>query len=995
MSVPMKDGTGAIRFIDGPLAGQTLALNKPQLTLGREPGNDITVNDPAVSRQHARLVQGPNGWVIEKINPQNTVQVNGRDVTQSPLRNGDMVAIGPVNFQFMEQASMSAVAAGSQQGSVVIGAPPQPSLTPPPPYAAGSMPTYGGSAPHEPGGFGSGSAPQAMPGSPNAPSIPPGMPSLQVIIHEGRNEGRNRYPLNKPVITIGRDPSNDIVIPAGVVSRHHAEIIQQGGGFQIVDKKSVNGIYSQGRPITHKQLVHGDLFRIGDLNGTLVTLIFDSGSGAPLDQAPPPAMQQFALAGAPAVVTIGRAPGNTILLNHPLVSQRHAELARDPRSGVYVLTDKGSTNGTFVNGVRISGRVRLDPGNEVRIGPYRFVFTGTELTQHDESSNIRVDAYDLVKVGDVAGLKKLFGSGKPNVLLNHLSFSIAPRKFVALVGGSGAGKSTLMDALNGLRPAQQGLVLYNGNDYYRNLAAFSTSLGYVPQDDIIHRDLTVERALYYAAKMRLPDDTTDAQIEQRIGEVLADVEMSHRRKLLISKLSGGQRKRVSIAVELLARPSVFFLDEPTSGLDPGLDRKMMFLLRRLADRGHTIVLVTHATNNISACDYVCFLAQGGRLAYFGPPDEAKRFFGKTDFAEIYSELEPSDDHPNAPAEWEARFRASPDYQRYIVQPLQQSQAATQAAQMQRTATLPQPKRGDPVRQFRLLSWRYTELLKNDTANLVILLLQAPIIAAILILLTNANIFHGPIDEVIGGQLRFHDIDAQTPLFIMVAAAVWFGTINAAREIVKEAPIYRRERTVNLGLFPYVMSKVFVLGILCLIQSFLLLVIVGLKGGYPESGIILPAFLEMYISLVLTALGGLMMGLAVSAIAPNTDRAMSLVPLLLIPQIIFAGSTFKLSGVTEIISYFIVTRWGLEALGDTVHLHSQTCISQAGQVTDVNSGGGCPDGFVSGPNPTQTTPANFYGHDLTHLLFAWIILIVLICAFLALTLYFQKRKDVRR
>jgi hypothetical protein len=305
--------------------------------------------------------------------------------------------------------------------------------------------------------------------------------------------------------------------------------------------------------------------------------------------------------------------------------------------------------------------------------------------------------------------------------------------------------------------------------------------------------------------------------------------------------------------------------------------------------------------------------------------------------------------------------------------------------MQRTATLPQPKRGDPVRQFRLLASRYTELLRNDTANMAILLLQAPIIAALLIFLTKQNIFVSH---------NGNDIDAQTPLFIMAAAAVWFGTINAAREIVKEAPIYRRERTVNLGIFPYVMSKVFVLGLLCLVQSFLLLAIVGLKSGYPD-GIFLPAFLELYISLVLTALGGLMMGLAVSAIAPNTDRAMSVVPLLLIPQIIFAGSTFKLSGVTEWISYFIVTRWGLQALGDTVHLHSQTCINQARQIQDVLSDGSCPAGTIQGGNPTLTTPSSFYGHDLGHLLPAWFALLVLSGVFLALTLYFQKRKDVRR
>src|SRR5207253_8145495 len=211
-------------------------------------------------------------------------------------------------------------------------------------------------------------------------------------------------------------------------------------------------------------------------------------------------------------------------------------------------------------------------------------------------------------------------------------------------------------------------------DYYHNLASFSSQLGYVPQDDIVHRDLTVERALYYAAKLRLPSDFTSAQIKQRINEVLEDVEMSGRRNLLVKKLSGGQRKRVSISLELLAKPSVFFLDEPTSGLDPGLDRKMMFLLRRLADKGHTIVLVTHATNNINACDYVCFLAQGGRLAYFGPPGDAKKYFDKTDFAEIYSALEPTEQNPTVPAEAEARFKASPYYRQYVQEPLAQGPA---------------------------------------------------------------------------------------------------------------------------------------------------------------------------------------------------------------------------------------------------------------------------------------------------------------------------------
>lgn len=659
-----------------------------------------------------------------------------------------------------------------------------------------------------------------------------------------------------------------------------------------------------------------------------------------------------------AEITIGRAPDNTIQLDHPVISWHHATLLRDFRSGSATLADHGSMNGTFVNGQRIRGRVRLAAGDEVRIGPYRLIFRDMELIQQDEHAAIRVDAYQLFKVAKVSRWKQRFRHAQPKVLLDHISLSIPPHTFAALVGSSGAGKTMLLDALSGMRPAQQGLVLYNGNDAYRHRAAFSPVLGYVPQEDILHHDLTVERALYYTARLRLPGDSTRAQINQRISDVLASMEITSSRKMPIRMLSGGQRKRASIALELLAQPSLFFLDEPTSGLDPGLDRHIMLLLRRLADRGHTIILTTHATYNISVCDSLCFLTQGGRLAYAGPPEEAKRFFAQNDFAAIYSTLEPNEEHLNAPAAWEEHFHASPDYQHYIAQPLQQAAMLSQAAQAQRVPTLPPPKRGQPLKQFVLLVRRYAELLRNDTINLLILLLQAPIIAGILMALTSTNI--------LAQHTLLNEMDAQTPLFVMVMAAIWFGTLNAAREIVKEAPIYRRERTINLGLVPYVLSKVFVLGLLCLLQSFLLLYIVGLKSGYPASGILLPPFVELYISLVLTALGGLAMGLLVSSLAPNTDRAISIVPLLLIAQIIFAGNIFQLNGMAGWVSYIMLARWGMMALGSTDNLHSQA----------------------------TGTSANFYGHDLSHLLQGWLALVGLTVFFLGLTFFFQKRKDMR-
>ncbi len=589
--------------------------------------------------------------------------------------------------------------------------------------------------------------------------------------------------------------------------------------------RTTNGLLYQGRRIPgnepfRKPLERGDIFRIGDDHGTLVTLTYNDGSAAAQDIVP--AFRPIPL-GAPQI-SLGRHPNNTVVLNHPQVSAYHARLQQV--QGAYRIVDLGSTNGVYVNALRVTNQL-LKPGDEVRIGPFKLTYTGTQLTQQDESNSVRIDAVNLIKRGN-----------KQVVLLNDISIAIPPRKFVALVGGSGTGKSTLMGALNGLRPAESGMVFYNGQDYYKHLAAFSTQLGYVPQDDIIHRDLPVERALYYAARMHLPDDFTGAQIQQRINEVLEDVEMTHRRHLMVSKLSGGQRKRVSIALELLANPSVFFLDEPTSGLDPGLDRKMMFLLRRLADKGHTIVLVTHATNNINACDYVCFLAQGGRLAYFGPPGDAKKYFDKTDFAEIYSALEPTEQNPNIPAEAEARFKASPYYRQYVQEPLAQGPAA-RASVSGATGALKQPMRGNPWKQFMLLSMRYIELLKNDRGNLMILLLQAPIIALILFLLAAPDVFshtnivncppnpqipqtvpnkfdcqnavnalktpqgqlsaakrHLTVDQAL--QKSFNPLNsganAQKILFIMAFAAVMFGCINGTREIVKEEPIYRRERT---------------------------------------------------------------------------------------------------------------------------------------------------------------------------------------------------------
>ncbi|HWZ17904.1 MAG TPA: FHA domain-containing protein, partial [Ktedonobacteraceae bacterium] len=660
--------SASIRFLTGPLAGNTYQINKPIITFGRDPGNDVIISDPTVSRKHAQVVNNAGQWSIEKLAEQNVITVNQQNVQATVLSDRDTIGLGTgTTFLFL----ISSPHIPAEQRPVT----PYNTVQSPAPHIS-PVPAYSGQQPQVQYPFPEAASPvptgkaHGILMDPNEPGTivsnqsTPGIPTLEVSSNV--HAEKQSFQLTRQVINIGRDPSNDIVINELVVSGFHAQIVREGNQFVLVHPhpsrgKTLNGLLYQGRHIQgdekfRKPLARGDIFRIGDEHGTLVTLTYNDGSGAIQDFVPE--VRPIPL-GAP-VITIGRLPENMVVLSHPQVSGRHARL--ELVQGGYRIVDVGSTNHVYVNAQRVTHQF-LQPGDEIRIGPYKFTYTGTQLTQQDESHGIRIDALHLQKVGS-----------KHTILIDNISIAIPPRKFVAVVGGSGAGKSTLMDALNGLRPAQKGLVLYNGQDYYKHLAAFSTQLGYVPQEDIIHRDLTVERALYYTARMRLPEDFTQTQIKQRIEEVLEDVDMKHRRGLLVSKLSGGQRKRVSIALELLANPSVFFLDEPTSGLDPGLDRRMMFLLRRLADKGHTIVLVTHATNNINACDYICFLAQGGRLAYFGPPNEAKAYFGKTDFAEIYSALEPTEANPNIPDEAEKRFNASREFQEYVVGPLNQGPA---------------------------------------------------------------------------------------------------------------------------------------------------------------------------------------------------------------------------------------------------------------------------------------------------------------------------------
>jgi ABC-type multidrug transport system ATPase subunit len=469
------------------------------------------------------------------------------------------------------------------------------------------------------------------------------------------------------------------------------------------------------------------------------------------------------------------------------------------------------------------------------------------------------------------------------------------------LGQSGGGKSTLVDAISGYRPATAGQVRVNDIDVYRNFDAIRNDIGYVPQRDIIHMELTVYQALNYSAQLRMPSDTTAEERHRRITEVLTDLDLLHRKDVQISGLSGGQQKRVSIAVELLTKPGLFFLDEPTSGLDPGTETNLMQLMRRLADQGRTIVLITHATKNVMLADKVVFLARGGYLVWFGPPEEALAYFDQyrserqqrasdMEFDEIYGILE--DSSKGDPVAWAERFQNHPAHQKYIGQALQPSAAAPAAAGSQKRGSRPTAasrRQVSSIRQFRILSARNVKILTRDRFSLVLMLAAAPLVSLLGLVL--ASVLGRNPYGFNGGYVPH----ALTTLFLLVVYGMMVGGLAQMREIVKEQDVYKRERLVNLKIVPYVMSKVWVAGLLSLYTAAAYIVVQYLAFEMPGGP---TEFILMYITLVLTSFSGMMLGLFASALSPTPNAAPLIVILLILPQLVLSGALVPLPGASR-------------------------------------------------------------------------------------------------
>lgn len=604
-------------------------------------------------------------------------------------------------------------------------------------------------------------------------------------------------------------------------------------------------------------------------------------------------------------LNIGRAASNQIRLEGLQISKHHARLSKNA-NGV-LIEDASSTNGIYSAGKRITGH-QLKPQEIVQIGAFQlYVDERNTVFVFDTRSKTRIDALHLTKT-----VKNKKGSGTLK-LLDDVSLAIQPNEFVGLLGPSGAGKSTLMDALNGMRPPSAGNIFLNNLDFYANINALKQNIGYVPQDDRLHHELTIYRTLYYVARLRLSLDASRAEIETIINEVLDLTGLAERRDVCISELSGGQRKRVSIAVELITKPSIIFLDEPTSGLDPAAEDRIMKLFRRIAESGRTIVLTTHAMENVRLFDKIVVL-MSGKLVFYGAPNEALRHLQVNNFKELYDKLE-------APVEqslmkvsaisqnelkkqraqiteevaerWKQKFVQTEQFRRNVYEPLKKRE------QNQDVQIRPRRRRlgfFGVLRQTFVLARRYSQILRRDKSNLAVLFLQAPIIALMTFLVINAL---EPRDFV---------------YFVLSLVAVWFGTSVAAREIVREHTVFKRERMVNLNLLPYLAAKMIVLGFVVSLQCLLLfapLKFLDMLGWFKMPGTFLG--LPQLFTMFLTALVGVALGLLISALVKTSEMATSLVPLVLIPQILFSGLVGVPHGAAKIIGLAMPTAWSFDSI----------------------------------------------------------------------------------
>ncbi len=707
---------------------------------------------------------------------------------------------------------------------------------------------------------------------------------LVLVQAPGKSEERV-IPLTTGINVLGSGPQSHIRISSPHVRSHHLNIEPSGEGLSVRSAQP-DILFKYRENLCHQALLqNGETFSIDgieflcrripssertELGSFGRHLTAEKAQKSNAAQAPSLGEMQVSGFVSQKLLTrfpllIGRNEGCDVVLNHPQVSSMHARLERN--NGILYLEDLRSSNGTYVND-RLIHRTPLSPGESVLIMPYMLLFTGEFL-----------NIYTLQQQSQLIGWQISVSAGEKRII-DRGTLVCNSNELIGLIGPSGSGKTTLMKCLSGQILPSAGRVQLNGLDVFTHFDLFKRNIGFVPQDDIIHRELTVEQTLRYAAKLRLPLDMSEKERKIRVKETLIELELEDQERLPVHRLSGGQRKRVNIAIELLTKPGILFLDEPTSGLDPALDEKLMVLFKKLSQDGRITILTTHLLEHAMMFSRIV-LMHSGRVIFFGSPQDAMNFFQVNTLSALYSRIK------NRPAEeWQDEFQKTETHRNDINLARDQILPSKRSTS-QSTERLPEAP-SHPVHQGITLAKRYLEIILRDRKNTGLLLAQAPLITFFIYIATT---------------------NLSSRLFMMALAALWFGCNNSAREICKELPLYRRERMVNLGIVPYLSSKFVVLSILLALQCVVLALLTPDK------------FLHAYWPLLLCGVAGVSLGLLVSSIVNSPDKAIALVPILLIPQVLFSGIFGELKGTQKIFGEVMISKWSYNLMKKQFELPS--------------------------------------------------------------------------
>jgi ABC transport system ATP-binding/permease protein len=689
----------------------------------------------------------------------------------------------------------------------------------------------------------------------------------------GLEIGGLRLTLTEQPIVLGRDPTCDLPLEDQRVSWHHLRVELRDGAPVLTDLNSSNGTYIDGTKVgtTPQMITTEAIVQIGSTRARVREL--------EPERTVTGRFRRVSVRNR--TVRIGRAPDNDVALDEPNISWHHAELR--PGSPP-ILVDLGSRNGVRLGNELLRGAGPLPPGVPAGIGPFSLRCDTGELIISDDRAGAALSAQHVaVRVDDL-------------VILHPTSVSVAPGELVALIGPSGSGKTTLLKCLAGIGQPSAGVVVLGSDPLELRL----TEVGYVPQSDVVHSRLAVREALRYAARLRLPSDTRPEELTAAVDDVLDQLRLREHADTEIGRLSGGQRKRVASGVELIGKPTMLLLDEPTSGLDPALERRLMMTLRRLADIGRGIVVVTHATSSLSLCDTVAVMAPGGHLLFLGSPRESLEQFQVRAYDEIYNAIDLQE------------------------APVGTGELAVARPRRARTRLL---SGRSLVKHGRALTARYGRTFWRDRRTLAILIGQAPVMAMLIAVLYPAHAFALP-DRQPTRSAQF--------VFLLVTAALWLGLIDSCREIVKERTIVLRELAVGVRLDAYLLSKASLLFLLAAAQCVLL---VAVAAALQPLHAQLTAYLSLTGLLVLTSWTMVGLGLVVSTLARSVDQATSLIPLLLIPQLLFGAALVpfaRMPSAIKALADLMVTRWAFAGAGHAIHMNAR--LAQAPRVSALSGYG---------------------------------------------------------